>query len=56
MNMTSMFVGQKECYAEVVGTGGTTVNPTTVTEENRKEWMKKWKENELVYKIMKNQI
>ncbi|OXA58603.1 uncharacterized protein LOC110847555 [Folsomia candida] len=53
MNMTSMFVGQKECYAEVVGTGGTTVNPTTVTEENRKEWMKKWKENELCIEVCK---
>lgn len=48
INMKAMMTGHKECHDEVFGVSATTVNPTTMTAEARKEMMKKWMENSVV--------
>jgi hypothetical protein len=48
VDMKILFNGKKACFANFYNnTESTTPNPNP-TEDQKKEWMKKWKENELV--------
>ncbi|OXA44629.1 uncharacterized protein LOC110857732 [Folsomia candida] len=51
INMKAMMTGHKECHDEVFGVSATTVNPTTMTAEARKEMMKKWMENSVCMNV-----